>query len=412
MQAVVDKCDILFIPPIHKDGVSITNIRDQILTEVEISQGHKIKEQPKITDIMRRKIFLFLLILISLFSGLNAQNRADQQHLTDPNAFTMILLGDPQGYVKYDINQPIFDLCTAWIADNIENLNIRAVLCTGDLVEQNENIIRNKKMLNQTSKEMWNAISHSFSRLDNKVPYMISPGNHDYGYRHAENGMTHFPDYFPFERNTAWREACVDALPNRNGIPSLENAAFEITAQNWGTILIITSEFHPRDEVLEWALKLASGEKYKNSKVIFMTHAYLKPGDNADLIEKDNYNIHPGNPGSQIWEKLIQPSENIELVICGHTCNGNGKFADNVGYRVDPNSAGKNVYQMMFNVQTLGGGFEGNGGDGWVRILEFMPDGKTIKVRTYSPLFGISSSTKDLAHRTDPYDQFDIVFDE
>lgn len=42
----------------------------------------------------------------------------------------MIILGDPQGYTKYDINQPIFELCTAWIADNVEHLNIKAVLCT------------------------------------------------------------------------------------------------------------------------------------------------------------------------------------------------------------------------------------------------------------------------------------------
>ena len=84
----------------------------------------------------------------------NAQDRADQQHLTDPNSFSMILLGDPQGYVKYDINQPIFELTTAWCADNIDSLHIKAVLCTGDLVEQNENIVRNRKMLNQTSKQM------------------------------------------------------------------------------------------------------------------------------------------------------------------------------------------------------------------------------------------------------------------
>lgn len=65
----------------------------------------------------------------------SAQHRADQQHLQNPESFSMILLGDPQGYIKYDINQPLFELQTAWIADNIDNLNIKAVLCTGDLVE-------------------------------------------------------------------------------------------------------------------------------------------------------------------------------------------------------------------------------------------------------------------------------------
>ena len=95
------------------------------------------------------------------------------------------------------------------------------------------------------------------------------------------------------------------------------------------------------------------------------------------------------------------------MVICGHTGTP-GAFEDAVAYRVDKNSLGHEVHQMMFNVQILGGGWEGNGGDGWVRILEFMPDGKTIKVRTYSPLFGISPSTKHLAHRTGECDQYDI----
>ena len=360
---------------------------------------------------MKRNVIL-LILLLSLSFCLAAQHRADQQKLTDTDAFTMILLGDPQGYIKYDINQPILDICTAWISDQIENLNIKAVLCTGDLVEQNENIIRNRRMLNQTSREMWEAVSNSFSRIDNRVPYITSLGNHDYGYKNSENSMTRFPEYFPFERNPAWREIVVDAIPNRNGIPSLENAAFEFSDSNWGKLLVITSEYLPRDEVLAWAKDLAASDKYKGHRIIFMTHAYLREGqgENARLIETDNRGIE-GNTGKEIWEKLINPSTNINLVICGHVANGNGEFADNVGYRVDKNMSGTNVHQMMFNVQTLGGGWEGNGGDGWLRILEFMPDGKTIKIRTYSPLFGISPSTKHLAHRQAPYDQFEIVFD-
>ena len=356
------------------------------------------------------KQLLILLFSFVVICNMTAQHRADRQQLTNPASFTMILMGDPQGYVKYDLNQPLLELCTAWIADNVEHLRIKTVLCTGDIVEQNENIIRNRNMLNQTSREMWEASSKAFARLDNKTPYIFSPGNHDYGYQRAENGMTRFPEYFPFERNPAWREVCVDALPNRNGIPSLENAAFEFKDPNWGSVLVITSEFHPRDEVLAWAKKLAEG-KYKDSKVIFMTHGYLLQGPSAQLIEKDDYDIHPGNAGLQIWEKLLRPSANINLLICGHAGDGNQKFSDNVAYRIDKNSAGKNVHQMMFNVQTLGGGYEGNGGDGWLRILEFLPDGKTIKVRTYSPLFGISPSTKHLAHRTDSYDQFDIILE-
>lgn len=357
-------------------------------------------------------VFAALLLYGSTSVSLFAQNRADRQNLSDPESFSMILLGDPQSYMKYDVNQPIFDLCTAWIADNVDHLKIKAVLCVGDLVEQNENIVRNRKMVNQTSREMWEAVSKSFARLDNKVSYVISCGNHDYGYVAAENAMTRFPEYFPFERNPVWRDLVVDALPNRNGIPSLENAAFEFVTPHWKKILVITSEFHPRDEVLDWATKLASSDRFQDHFVIFMTHAYMSNHKNeSKRLDSHSYKLQPGNTGEEVWKKLVQPAKNIRLVLCGHIGDGNGKFIDNVGYRVDPNADGKNVHQMMFNVQCLGGGWEGNGGDGWLRILEFLPDGKTMKVKTYSPLFGISPSTKHLAHRTEEFDQFDVVFD-
>lgn len=356
-----------------------------------------------------KRLILCFEAMLAFSLPTKAQHRADRQHLEDQNSFSMIVLGDPQGYAKYDINQPIFELCTAWIADNIDQLNIRAVLCTGDIVEQNENITMNRKMLNQTSEEMWESASRAFGRLDNKVPYIISCGNHDYGYKNAECGITRFPDYFPFKRNSTWRNCLVADFPNRNGVVSLENAAFEFSSTDWGKILIITSEFAPRDEVLDWAKNLAAGKEYVDHKVIFLTHSYLQER-NAKRVDNETYKITPRNWGQAVWEKLVYPSSNIDLVVCGHTGEP-GEFEDAVAYRVDKNKIGKNVHQMMFNVQISGGGWEGNGGDGWLRILEFMPDGKTIKVNTYSPLFGISPSTKHLAHRTGACDQFEMVIE-
>lgn len=217
-----------------------------------------------------RKLYFTLFLTFVVFS-MSAQHRADRQNLTDENSSTMILLGDPQGYTKYDVNNPLLGLQMCWIHDNIDHLNIKAVLCVGDLVEQNDYSYMDRRMVNQTSRQM--------------------------------------------------------------------------------------------------------------------------------------------------WEKLFSQVPNIRLVLCGH--HGHGpeektkadEFWKNVGWRTDPNTAGYNVHQMMFNVQTLGGGWEGNGGDCWLRILEFMPDGKTVKVRTYSPLFGISPSTKHLAHRSKSYDQFDFVIE-
>lgn len=355
---------------------------------------------------MRNIIIATAAMLCSLTA--TAQDRADRQQLSDPNSFSMILLGDPQGYVKYDINQPIFELTTAWCADNIDNLNIKAVLCTGDLVEQNENIVRNRAMLNQTSKQMWEWASHCMKRLDNKVPYIISTGNHEYGYVRGDEGFTHFPEYFPFERNSKWADCVVSAFPNREGKVSLENAAYEFEDKTWGKMLVIAVEWAPRDEVLNWAKDLADN-KYKDHKIMLLLHSFLWERT-AERTENEDYRINPRNYGQDVWDKLVFPCKNIELVMCGHTGKP-GDFEDNVAYRKDKNSAGKHVHQMMFNVQTLGGGWEGNGGDGWLRILEFMPDGKTIRVSTYSPLFGISPATKHLAHRTGECDRFDMVWE-
>lgn len=353
-----------------------------------------------------------LIIILMISSNVFAQKRADQQKLYHKDSFSMILLGDIQGYVKYDINQAILELCTSWISDNIKNLNIKAVLCTGDLVEQNENGNRklDRSMLNQTSKEMWEYSSLAFRRVDNKVPYFISTGNHDYGHKNAENSNTQFPAYFPLERNSTWKNSYISHYPNRNNDLSLENTVFELNDKNWGKILIITTEYYPRDEVLEWIQDLTSKPKYLKHKVILMTHEYLSGGTNPHWIESKNKNIL-GNSGKEIWKDLIYNSSNIQLVICGHYANGNQTFRDNVAFKSDKKRNSKLVHQMMFNIQTLGGGWEGNGGDGWLRILEFMPDGKTIKVRTYSPLFGISPSTKHLSKRTELFDQFDIILE-
>lgn len=362
-----------------------------------------------------KRIIIILIAAVAAALPSFAQNRADRQSLEDPDSFSMILLGDPQGYVKYDLNQPLFELCTAWIADNVEQLRIKGVLCTGDLVEQNENIVIDRNMLNQTSREMWENISRSFGRLDGVVPYFIAPGNHDYGFKKSEDGRTRYPEYFPFERNRCWRDIIVSSYPGRDGSITIENAAYVINDANWGDLMIITSEFQPRDEVLQWALDLCN--LHKDKRVIFITHSLL--------VEKSaeytgvGYKIRPANGGQDIWDKLLSKAPNIVLAICGHTgkpAEGTFKGAPDdwtlsCAYREDANGSGRKVSQMMFNVQVLGGGWEGNGGDGWLRILEFCPDGKTVKVKTYSPLFGISHLTKHLAQRTDPCDRFEMVLE-
>lgn len=357
---------------------------------------------------MQKKIYLLVIVLCLNVYSLFAQVYPVRLRLSDEKSFSMIVLPDPQSYIKFDANQPLFELQLAWIANSLEKLNIKNVLCTGDLVEQNEIRIPDGVNGNQTSNEQWTAVSRAFERLDDKVPYVVCTGNHDYGYKASENRSSHFPDFFPSERNSCWRTSLVATCNNHLGIPTLENAAYEVSSDTWGKLLILSLEFAPRTEVLEWAKALSADSKYKNHKVIILTHSFLS--QKGEHIKMEGYKVSPANYGEVIWQKLIYPSHNIRLVVCGHECLI-GDYKNQVSFRIDKNVTGKNVAQMMFNAQTADGQWHGNGGDCWLRILEFLPDGKTIKVRTFSPLFAISPITADKAWRTSEWDQFDIILE-
>ena len=93
------------------------------------------------------------------------------------------------------------------------------------------------------------------------------------------------------------------------------------------------------------------------------------------------------------------------MVVCGHVCSPD-KWEAAVGFSWAKNSSGKSVAQLVFNTQAIGGGFSGNGGDGWLRLLEFMPDRKTVKATTFSPFFYGSTSTNHMAWKTDERNQF------
>lgn len=351
---------------------------------------------------MKRLIFAIIFLSPILAIG---QKQPVEAKLSDENSFSIVVLPDIQSYVKFDVNQPIVDLMTAWCSNNMESLNILTVLCTGDIVEQNEIRVPDGVNGNQTSEEQWSSASKSFERLDGKIPYVLATGNHDYGYKSSENRMSNFHKYFPSERNSKWKGVLVNAAPNFYGVPTLENAAYEFNTESWGKLLILSLEFAPRDAALEWAKSVI--DSYKDHKVIILTHSYLDV--KGELIEKESYKVEDANYGVAICEKVVKPSKNVCLVVCGHSATGSGDYHENVSFSYSVNNFGDKVPQMMFNAQTAGGGWFGNGGDGWLRYLEFMPDGKSVKVKTFSPLFAISPVTCDKAWRREIYDEFEFI---
>ena len=63
------------------------------------------------------------------------------------------------------------------------------------------------------------------------------------------------------------------------------------------------------------------------------------------------------------------------------TLNGH-VLGDGTGYLASKNDRGQVTHQIMSNYQ-----FRNLGGESYLRLMEFLPDRKTVRVKTYSPLY-------------------------
>lgn len=356
---------------------------------------------------MKKFIALNCLLAVFFCFELKAQDAYQAPALDQENSWSLVLVPDTQTYVKFGRNQPILDLMTTWINDQIDPLNIKMVLQVGDLVEHNSNLNPDGKIGDQPGKSQWEAVSSALGKLDGRVPYIAATGNHDYGVRNVENRNTEYNKYFPIDKNFLTQKLLREAALNEHGMPTLTNAAYEFTAPDGKKFLVVVLEFAPRNAAVEWAIQVVNEEKYQDHIGILLTHSYLNY--KGEHIETENYPLTDGNFGLALWEKLVKPSKNIQMVFSGHI-GGPDDMEKHVGLRTDTNAAGKKVLQMAFNAQALGGGWHGNGGDGWLRMLEF--NGNTIQVKTFSPFFAISPSTRHLAWGTDAFSPFTIELSE
>jgi len=294
----------------------------------------------------------------------------------------IVLLPDTQTYAeKYP---EVLDSQVNWIARNARSIHF--VLQQGDLTQNN-------------SEKEWKIVKSAFSRLNNKVPYVLAVGNHDMGSADGKFADVRdsrvYNSFFPITE--------MNKLPGFGGTAEegkMDNVyyIFKTGKINW---LVITLEFGPRNSILNWANGIIN--KYPNHAVIINTHSYMYsdstrqgPGDNwrpqAYGVGKDSGDAAV-NDGEQIWEKLVKLHPNVKFVFSGHILNSG------LGTLVSINEAGYPVYQMLANYQE---GVKGSvkGGNGWLRILDMDFKNRTLKVSTYSPYIN--------QHKDDPQNKFII----
>ncbi len=230
-----------------------------------------------------RGVFLIILIIL-LTKGIIAEN------------FTIVVLPDTQVYSE---SYPeIFMDQTNWIVENKDNLNIKAVIHLGDLVNN----------LNKT--EQWITAKDSMSILDGKVPYLVLPGNHD-----MDGGnLTNYIKYF----NEINNYILLDDVK----------------------VGILTIRYDPNISDLIWANDIISN--YQEYKFIIATHSYINYQETG-VLKRDEF----------IWDELIRKNKNIFLITSGHTKKPTEEFS--ISKRKDKSE----VCEILSNYQETENG--GNG---------------------------------------------------
>lgn len=255
--------------------------------------------------------------------------------------YTFIWMSDTQHYCADDPR--IFNSMTAWIAANIEALNIKYVFHTGDLVQ------------NRTNPEEWDIADTAFKALDNKVPYIIAAGNHDVG--NNDFDYEYYLERFPPERFSG---ISVSGGSYKHGkasydIVHIDGTDYIFLAIGWGCYT---------DKCIEWANSVLQQHSEKNA--ILLVHNYITTeGLLSDV-------------GEILFEQVVKPNPNVFLVLCGHRYNSVLLTCD-----IDEdgdNLTDRTVYQKMGNYQA----FE-RGGNGYLNIITVNSSESTIKIEAYSP---------------------------
>lgn len=283
-------------------------------------------------------------------------------------SFTIAVLPDTQHYSqKYP---DTFHAQTTWLTEKAEERNIKAVLQLGDVT-------------NRSTPEEWQVADKAMARLNERLPYFMVIGNHDYADGKCTDRTTRFNEYFPVSRfqNRPTFGGTYDKEPNR-----MENS-FHLLDAAGRRFLVLALEYGPRNDVIRWANQIA--ERHADREAILLTHAYMyfdeTRYDWAKHGKNQNWNPHASkmaevthddvNDGEQLWQKLVSQHENFILTLNGHVLN------DGLARIATPTAGGRDVHQVLVNFQ-----MKPNGGDGWLRLLEFKNDGRTIDVVDYSPV--------------------------
>ena len=273
--------------------------------------------------------------------------------------FTVVVLPDTQNYVNSSSNAPLFTQQTQWIADqvNVEGnpRNIQFVSHLGDVVSTGSNLTQ------------WQRADASMSVLDGVIPYGVLPGNHDYNSTGDKStGTVNYVANFGPDRFTgeSWYGGADPSGNNSYQRFSAGGYDFIHLALEWRPAL--NSPVRAVSPI-EWAQSVLDANP--NTPVILSTHENL-----------DDEPAGRSGSGQDLWEALVSRNDQVFMVLNGHY-HSVGGTNDGEYHQVSFNNAGRPVFEVLQDYQDYP-----NGGDGWLRLIEFDGASDRIGFETYSPV--------------------------
>ena len=271
--------------------------------------------------------------------------------------FMLVGLPDTQYYTsELDGSNAMFRAQTAWVASQRAALNIAYVGHYGDCVESGDNNGNPIEWM-RADTAMTNLENPVTTGLPHGVPYGIAVGNHDQSPISDADGTTTFYNQYFGSARFAGRPYYGGHFDDNN------DNHYQLFTASGMDFIVISPEFDtsPNPAVLAWMNGLLSA--YPNRRAIIISHYITNTGNPASF----------SGQGKAIYEALKGHS-NLFLMLSGHI-DGEGRRQDTFN--------GKTVYTLETDYQ-----WHANGGDGFLRLMQFSPANNSIRVRSYSPYLG------------------------
>lgn len=283
-------------------------------------------------------------------------------NLLNAQTFTLIGLPDTQKYTKEEDGgvKEMFYAQTQWIADNVDAENIVFVSHFGDITDDGSN---------PGALIQWEYADIAMTTLEESdysvdgIPYAVLPGNHD-----KFGGMSNYTTYFGIDR-------FVGRWYYGDGYQGNENSYCLFSASGMDFILV-SIEYNPSNSYqIAWADGILS--TYSDRRAIVVSHS---------ILETDGTWSTDG--GENVYN-MAKDHDNVFLMLCGHN---HGEI-----HRTDTYN-GNTIHTVLSDYQDWT-----NGGDGYLRIMQFDPDNDVINFKTYSPWLDEWSTTSESQFSL-PYD--------